>query len=250
MIHSSREDDRRHSPLYAARRYCTTQIGSLPFRDVDQAIAYSLQHDIPFLPELTALGDAMLSYIQDPGHLSCLEKFKTYEFETVKVQCIGPATLISSGYEENDALLRIYTHIESILQGLRAHEIILFLDEPSLGYVGFDYERLWAPIFESFSVIRGVHVCGNMQWDKLFDADIDIISFDASKYDITKYYKDRKGKRIAWGIQRAEDIKDFQPGDLITPPCGLGTKLFTEADAQATLIKLQEISQKFKNLVF
>lgn len=248
MIHSSQEDDHRHSPRYAAHRRYTTQIGSLPFRDVDHAIAYSLQHDIPFLPELTALGDAMLHYIRNPGHLSCLEKFTAYEFETVKIQCIGPATLISSGYEENDALLRIYTHIECIVKDLRAREIILFLDEPSLGYVGFDYERLWAPIFESFAVIRGVHVCGNMQWDRLFDADIDIISFDASRYDITRYYAERKGKRIAWGIQRAEDIKDFQRGDLITPPCGLGTKLFTEADAHATLAKLQEIAQKFKEI--
>jgi hypothetical protein len=247
MIDSSDKYDHRQSPLYVARRYCTTQIGSLPFRDVDQAIAYSLQHDIPFLPELTALGDAMLHYIQNPGHLSCLEKFKTYEFETVKVQCIGPATLIASGYEENDALLRIYTHIESIIKDLRAQEIILFLDEPALGYVGFDYERLWAPIFESFSVIRGVHVCGNMQWDQLFNADIDIISFDASNYDITKYYKDRKGKRIAWGIQRAEDIKDFQRGDLITPPCGLGTKLFTEADAVAKLAQLRELAERYRS---
>ncbi len=33
-----------------------SQIGSLLFTDVDAAVAYSLQHDIPFLPELTALG--------------------------------------------------------------------------------------------------------------------------------------------------------------------------------------------------
>lgn len=230
------------APLYIQRQKLFTQLGSLPFRDVDRAIAYSLQHEIPFLPELIALGDAMLEYIKNPGQLSCLEKFKEHEFETVKVQCIGPATLISAGYEENDALLRIYTHIEGILDNLRAQEIILFLDEPSLGYVGFDFERLWAPIFKSFAVIRGVHVCGNMQWDLLFNTDIDIISFDASKYDITKYYKNRKGKCIAWGIQKAEDIKDFQKGDLITPPCGLGTKLFTEADAFAKLAQLQEIA--------
>ncbi len=221
-------------------------MGSLPFRDVDRAVAYSLQHDIPFLPELISLGEAMLEYIKNPGRLSCLEKFKEHEFEVVKVQCIGPATLISAGYEENDALLRIYTHIEHILDDLRAKEIILFLDEPALGYVGFDYERLWQAIFPNFSVIRGVHVCGPMQWDLLFNAEIDIISFDASKYDITKYYKERKGKRIAWGIQKAEDIKDFQKGDLITPPCGLGTKLFTEADAEAKFRQLREIAGSYR----
>lgn len=233
-------------PLYMQQGKLFTQIGSLPFDDVDRAIAYSLQHDIPFLPELVTLGDAMLEYIKHPGQLSCLEKFKRHEFETAKIQCIGPATLIAAGYEENDALLRIYTHIERIMDGLRAEETILFLDEPSLGYVGCDYKRLWEVIFSEFRGIRGVHVCGNMQWDQLFDAEIDIISFDASQYDITKYYNDRKGKRVAWGIQELEEIRDFRAGDLITPPCGLGTKLFSEADAEAKLAQLRQIAKQFK----
>lgn len=63
----------------------TTQIGSLPFTDVDAAVSYSLQHDIPFLPELTALGDGMTEYIKNPGKLSCLEAFKEHAFKTVKV---------------------------------------------------------------------------------------------------------------------------------------------------------------------
>jgi hypothetical protein len=52
------------------RRRLFTQIGSLPFDNVDRAIAYSLQHDIPFLPELVVLGDAMLEYLKHPGELS------------------------------------------------------------------------------------------------------------------------------------------------------------------------------------
>jgi len=197
-----------------------TQIGSLPLRDAEAAVAYSLRHDIPFLPELPLRGDAMLSYIKSPGKLSCLEKFRRNRFEVVKVQAIGPATLILAGYSEDEALLRVYHHIERILDGLSAKEVILFLDEPALGQAGFDFERLWTPIFEDFPVIRGVHVCGNMQWDLLFSADIDIISFDASRYDITLYYP-RRGKRIAWGITEPSQVRDFRPGDLITPPCGL-----------------------------
>jgi len=211
----------------------TTQIGSLPFTRVDEAVDYSLQHDIPFLPELTACGDAMMRYIKDPGELSCLEAFKQRAFDIVKVQCIGPATVIQSGFEEDDAIARIYAHIEAILDGLRAEEIILFLDEPALGYVGFDYQRLWAPLFESFTVVRGVHVCGNMQWDHLFGADIDIISFDASKYDITKYYEERNDKRIAWGIETAADAADVREGDLITLPCGMPHTGYTPEQAVA-----------------
>jgi hypothetical protein len=224
-----------------------TQIGSLPFTEVETAIAYSLRHEIPFLPELTALGDAMLDYVKDPGHLSCLEAFKRHRFETVKVQCIGPATVIQSGYEEDDAISRIYQHIERILDGISADEIILFLDEPALGYVGFDFERLWGPLFESFSVIRGVHICGNMQWDHLFDAKIDIISFDASKYDITRYYTARNGKRVAWGVGKPEDVKDFQPGDLITLPCGMPHLSYSAEQAEKRLVQLREAAQQISH---
>lgn len=218
----------------------TTQIGSLPFTDVDAAVSYSLQHDIPFLPELTALGDGMTEYIKNPGKLSCLEAFKEHAFKTVKVQCIGPATLIQSKYDEDDAIMRVYAHVEALLDGLQAEEIILFLDEPSLGYVGFDFVRLWEPIFDSFPVTRGVHTCGNMQWDQMFAAPIDIISFDASMFDIKKYYEDRQGKRIAWGITDVEQVTDYQPGDLITGPCGLPHLTHDETVAHDRLAMLQK----------
>jgi hypothetical protein len=217
--------------LYEKQERLVTQIGSLPFEDVDRAVDYSLEHEIPFLPELTARGDAMMRYIESPGRLSCLEAFKRQRFETVKVQCVGPATLRSNGYTEDDAISRIYEHVEAILDGLVADEIILFLDEPALGYVGFDFVRLWEPVFESFPVVRGVHVCGNMQWDQLLQAPIDIVSFDASKYDITKYYTARGAARIAWGIERTEDIRAYEPGDLITLPCGMPNKAYSEQDA-------------------
>ncbi|HBR10064.1 hypothetical protein LR021_02435 [Candidatus Bipolaricaulota bacterium] len=229
---------------YEQAKKMTTQIGSLPFTSVEEAVAYSIAHAIPFLPELPALGDEMLSYIEQPGELSCRKEFHRNRFSTVKVQAIGPATLIFAGYEEEDALLRIYTHIEQILNGLCAEEIILFLDEPALGQAGFDYTGLWEAIFSSFPVIRGVHVCGNMQWDLLFNAEIDIISFDASQHDITQYYKSRQGKRIAWGINSPEQVRDFRAGDLITPPCGLSPRTFTVEACQQTLALLRRTADQ------
>jgi hypothetical protein len=219
---------------YARAAKRVTQIGSLPLTDVEEAVEYSLRHEIPFLPELPLLGDAMLSYIKNPGQLSTLRAFKRHRFSTVKVQAIGPATLILSGYEEDEALLRIYRHIEAILDGLVAQEVILFLDEPALGQAGFDYRRLWDLLLADLPVIRGVHVCGNMQWDLLFSAEIDVVSFDASRYDITLYYP-RHGKRIAWGITSPEQVRDFQPGDLITPPCGLSPRAYKPHDLAGVL---------------
>ncbi|MCQ9207635.1 MAG: hypothetical protein NG740_07135, partial [Omnitrophica bacterium] len=76
-----------------------TQVGSLPLEDVGEAVNYSLKHDIPFLPELPRRGDAMMEYIKSPGKLSCLAEFKKHTFEAVKVQCVGPTTLILGGYK-------------------------------------------------------------------------------------------------------------------------------------------------------
>ena len=224
------------------KRRIVTQIGSLPYEDVDEAVEYSLRHDIPFLPELPKLGDAMLDYIKHPGQLSCLPAFqeRTAGLDVVKVQCVGPATLILSGHSEDEAISRACQHIAAILDGLRAGQVILYLDEPALGQVGFDYHKLWSPLFESFDVTRGVHVCGNMNWDDLFRSGVEIISHDASKYDIMKYPAYRNGKRIAWGIQNAQDVRDFREGDLLTLPCGMGPKFYTPADCETHLTKLQQ----------
>ena len=223
-------------------RKIITQVGSLPYEDISQAVDYSLGHDIPFLPELPNLGDAMLTYIKNPGRLSCLKEFKRHRFSTVKIQCIGPATLIMSGYGQDEAIQRIYEHVAAIMDGLQAQEVILFLDEPALGQAGFDFDSLWGPVFSSFDIISGVHTCGNMDWDKMFKADIDIISFDSSQFDITRYSAYRGDKRISWGVSKIEDIKDFRAGDLITLPCGMGSKLYSVEDCQPKLDLLKDIA--------
>lgn len=169
------------------KRKIITQIGSLPFKNAQTAVEYSLKHDIPFLPELTGRGERMFEYIKNPGQLSCLKEFKKHQFETVKIQCVGPATLAPGTYKEDEAIERVYNHLGAILNGLRADEVIIFLDEPALGSAAPDYEDLWSPVFQTlkamfptFKITFGVHVCGNMDWDRLFDSKlIEIISFDA-----------------------------------------------------------------------
>lgn len=226
-----------------------TQIGSLPFDNVNVALNYSLQHSIPFLPELTRLGDGMFEYIRHPGRLSCLKEFHKQKFDKVKIQCIGPITLSqdpSLGYSLDKAMANASVHIDVILQGLDAKEIILFLDEPALGTTGMDFNEYWQMLFEPLDVIRGVHCCGLMQWDLLLKSDtIDIISFDASKYDISIFYK-KRNKKIAWGITQQSQIRDLKKGDLITPPCGLSHYKYTEEHAYSALQNLEKIAKKYK----
>ncbi len=224
------------------KRKVITQIGSLPLEDVGEAVAYSLKHEIPFLPELPKRGDAMLEYIKQPGKLSCLKEFKKHKFETVKIQCVGPVTLMLAGYKKDDAIERAYEHISRVVEGLEASEIILFLDEPALGHSGVNFAQIWEALFSSFNVVCGVHTCGNMDWDKLFDSGIEVISFDASKYDLTKYSKYRSGKKISWGMEKREDVKDFKEGDLLTLPCGMGSPMYKAEDCEKNLAKLQKIA--------
>ncbi len=214
-----------------------TQIGSLPYDNIEKAIQYSLKHDIPFLPELPKLNDAMFEYIKNPGKLSCLKKFKEHEFDTVKVQCVGPVTLMLGNYTEDKAIESCYNHIYAILDGLKSKNTILFLDEPTLGHAGFNFREYWDAIFSTFDVKSGIHICNSMDWDKLFESSIDIISFDASEYDLTMFPKYRNDKGIAWGIKKLEDIKDFQQGDLITPPCGLFSSTENECEKMYELLR-------------
>lgn len=233
--------------LYEKGKKIVTQIGSLPYKNIDDAIRYSLKHDIPFLPELTTLGDSMLDYAKNPGCLSSMDKLKEREYETVKVQCVGPITLMMAGFDESQAQYAIMAHIMGILKGLKAKETILFLDEPAVGHTGMDYNKQWDLIFGCFDVIKGVHICGNMQWDHIFKySNIDIISFDASAYDITLLCKERNGKKIAWGIKKEEDIKSWKDGDLITLPCGMNHKMFKVKDCKKNLKMMLKAASKYK----
>jgi hypothetical protein len=226
----------------------TTGIGSLPFSSIREAVEYSLRHDIPFLPELPLRGDSMLDYIKNPGHLSCLEEFAqaTSGAELIKLQCIGPATLISAGYPEDEAIQRCYDHISALLALVQADSTILFLDEPSVGHVGFDYLPMWQALFDSFQVIPGTHICSNADWDKIFESHLEILSFDASQYNITQYPKYPQRKRIAWGITSIEDVADPRQGDIITAPCGINPKLYTPEDAYSIQETLAGISNHFQ----
>lgn len=211
-----------------------TQIGSLPYQDIESAVEYSLRHDIPFLPELLDRKESMLNYIKNPGVLVCLDLFKTRVRgnKTAKVQCVGPATLVVNGnYSASDAVARARAHIEAILSGLEVKDIILFLDEPAVNDADFDYLSLWDRIFDGFDVTKGVHCCGRLDWGKVFKyGKVDVVSFNASKTRIFNYVGYRSGKRIAWGVNAASSVSGYQRGDLITPTCGLGMRSVEECE--------------------
>jgi hypothetical protein len=249
-------------PLYVTNGKRITQIGSLPYQDVDAAVEYSLRHDIPFLPELPKRGDDIFDYVGNPVKLSCLEEFKKNKFETVKFQIVCPITLTRMhDYSDNVALEGVYEHAGRLLDGLDAKEIILFLDEPyaaqATGREGL--LRATVDVLEGVreelkipKIVYGIHCCdfAPMLWTYLFNNEtgVNIINFNASQFNIRPYYTSRE-RKIAWGIERKENIKDWQDGDLLTLPCGMGGRdietgrPYKEEDCDKKLEMLLKVSE-------
>lgn len=212
-----------------------TQIGSVPHKTVEEAMRYSLRHDIPFLPELTSKEEWFLNYINTPGELLCLREFHNHKYNAVKIQCIGPDTAIKYlGFTEAEAIDRIRRHLAKALDGLDAQRVIILLEEPGLN-VKIGYERKLEKIFRDLKVEKGIHNCGEIK-EEMFGLDIEFIAFDTSKYDITRLRNYRTRKKIIWGISRREDVKDYQEGDLLTLPCGMGTKTIIECEEGLELL--------------
>ncbi|MGD2029133.1 MAG: hypothetical protein PVG86_04260 [Desulfobacterales bacterium] len=91
----------------------------------------------------------------------------------------------------------------------------MFIDEPGLQFLfsalsGYDSTKAKSEMEQFFSMIkrpRGIHLCGNPDWDFLLGLDLDILSLDifqngeifSSYSESIKRFLDRGGV-IAWGI--------------------------------------------------
>jgi hypothetical protein len=90
----------------------------------------------------------------------------------------------------------------------------VWLDDPGLellftsfiGYVDFVARQDLAEFLAGFEGPKGVHLCGNPDWDFLLSADLDILSFDAyGRGEIFTRYAEQvvrfieQGRTISWG---------------------------------------------------
>lgn len=156
--------------------------------------------------------------------------------------------------------------------------VIIFFDEPYLvsfgsAYVSISKDETISLINEvlgNIKAIRGIHCCGNTDWSVLFNADVDIINYDAFNFlDTIFYYKEDlikfldKGGWISPGVvPSSEEVlkttsKDIQmiferfnnsvddlnltnrPKNwLITTSCGLGSLSIEQARKAMELLKL------------
>src|SRR3990167_7741499 len=96
----------------------TTGIGSLPFESASEAVAYSLLHDVPFLPEIPK--DIDMFQLIEKGKAASLdifkEKIKNLKVRTIKVQCTGPVSLmLYRGYKKEDAIKLVEDYLKNTL---------------------------------------------------------------------------------------------------------------------------------------
>ena len=224
--------------------------------------------------------------------------------KAVKTQITGPVTQGLSTVDHNKRAIYYDSTFQEVVRhncSMKArwmvrrlkeiHPVVLcFLDEPGLSafgssvYVSVKREDVIAQLQEVGDAIRaegglcGVHCCGNTDWTLLFDAKVDVLSFDAFEYDYTlALYPDAVrsyllgGGLIAWGVIPTSEailennvdslyqhfFKAIEPIErlgipretilrqaLITPACGLGSVSIELAERAFSL--LQGVSSRLR----
>ncbi len=234
--------------------------------------------------------------------LEYLKKTKEKPY-VLKGQVIGPITFLTSHVNDNnERLFKDEAYLEAIPLFLRqkalfqynclkeASEksiVIIFFDEPILSEIGsavtnisYDIaEKVLTKTFHNLPFLKGIHICGNSDWDFILNLPIDIVNFDAYKFyrefllyaDAIKSFLNQS-KYIALGIvptdreelkkvtfnevyeltvdivEKVRDIsgiKDVDKNIMLTPSCGMGTLDIDECMKAFTLLK--DLSLKLRD---
>lgn len=239
--------------------------------------------------------------------LSLAEKHKGSNQVALKGQVTGPITFCTGVVDQdnraifyNDQLRDVAVKLLAMKARWQAQKLaglseqpIIFFDEPALAGFGSsafitisteDIIDCFAEVFEGVRAengLIGVHVCANTEWSLLFDAKVDIVSYDAyGFFDKFILYPDHikeflnRGGILATGIiptnaeyierettQSLIDMWQEQTAQLevlglarstivaqtlITPSCGTGA--VTEEQAQKVLELTRDVSAAIREM--
>lgn len=199
---------------------------------VDDKIFVDLNDYDPTEIYMAILENDVDYFVHPPNTFEGLYQFLENDvssFTAVKGQVTGP---ISEGLQILDSESRPVIYDESYSEIVRKtinmmakwqarrlsmanSKVMIFFDEPSLSILGTPFASIsdeqakaWInEALEDVDAYRGVHCCGNTNWEMILSTNIDILSFDAYLYGnnitmypeaLTKYIS--KGAAIAWGI--------------------------------------------------
>ncbi len=179
------------------------------------------------------------SKMEDPYHFDISVEFSSVyhkflkmdlsEYPAIRGQLEGPISLGFSILDQNDRPILFDDNVRPLIYEILARRVniqlgrlqeknknaFMFIDEPGLQYLfsamsGYNDISAKKDMEYFFSMIdrpRGVHLCGNPDWDFLLELDMEILSLDAytnkeiiSSYsDSLKKFLQRDGI-ICWGI--------------------------------------------------
>ena len=121
---------------------------------------------------------------------------------------------------------RINVQLKRLIK--RNANAFMFVDEPGLQFLfsamsGYDDRRAKKDMDDFFAMIdrpRGIHLCGNPDWDFLLNTDLDVLSLDvftngeifSSYVDSIKRYL-KRGGIIVWGIVPT-GFEDFSKSNI------------------------------------
>ncbi len=184
-----------------------------------------------------------------PRFSATYHRFLTYDlsqYAAIRGQLEGPVSFGLNVLDENKKAIIMIDEVRAFLFDFMARKAnvqlqelkeknpraFLFIDEPGLQYIfsalsGYTNDMARGDLEGFFAQIdhpRGIHLCGNPDWDFLLNLDIDILSFNAYNCgEIFIKYREgikrflNRGGMLGWGLIPAnydEFIKE-SPGSLV-----------------------------------
>ncbi|WP_458778166.1 uroporphyrinogen decarboxylase/cobalamine-independent methonine synthase family protein [Desulforhopalus sp. 52FAK] len=208
------------------------------------------------------------------GFFSFLDAAKTRKdsFVSLKGQTTGPVTFCTGLVDQDNRAIYYDDQLRDIAikhlslkarwQTKKMAEMggtpIMFFDEPGLAGLGtsafitITQEEIVACLSEVFAGVKeeqgltGVHVCANTEWPVLFDAGVDIISYDAYSYfDRLVLYADQLVKFFGRGGMLATGIVPTSPEFIeIETVDGLVEKWFAQTKELVALGITEDVVYK------
>ncbi|MEW6244742.1 MAG: hypothetical protein AB1497_10910 [Bacillota bacterium] len=156
-------------------------------------------------------------------------EFDLAAYLMVRGQIVGPLSMALKILDEQKKPIIYYDDVRAMLYDFlqrKANEqydelyqrnarCFVWFDEPGIellssGFTGFTLEKAkeeYTMFLDGVKGPRGVHLCGNPDWDFLLGFDLDILSFDAFRLGhLVVNYRERlcrfldRGGVIAWGL--------------------------------------------------
>ena len=210
----------------------TTQIGSLPFTDISEAIDFSFEHSIPFVPDLPKINSN--EFMLEQAKLSDKDAYQQIAIEAflkrleesgfngeVKNQLPGPLCLsryLDWSFQKASKYWEVM-FIDRVEKFQRTENPFwLFIDEPSLFQESEEDRQKLFQVLKPYSDIKiAIHYCGSHQIN-LHDWPQGI----ALSYDSSLHILPQTRSILFGGISPDQDqLPDLNRFYGLTAPCGL-----------------------------